>query len=152
MHQNSTAEGDTTVTKELKDQRPAVHSLVSGEKELRKFLEEKGWGSQKSYWVSAVGNEFPHYCPKAQWAVKKFSKFLAMCTSIEQYKENGVETVKLRPLEDKGWENQAWDDGKGDGTASSSAHHGGSSKDKKWDDGNAEKWDNQKWDTQKWGR
>ena len=62
--------------KELKDQRPAVHSLVSGEKELRKFLEEKGWGSQKSYWVSAVGNEFPHYCPKAQWAVKKFSKFL----------------------------------------------------------------------------
>ncbi len=68
----------------------SAHQDVVGEKELRDFLTEYGFGDRKAYWVSCL----PDY--KGPRSCKKLSEFLGQCRSIEMYVEgDGKESIRL---------------------------------------------------------
>jgi hypothetical protein len=68
----------------------SAHQDVVGEKELRDFLTEYGFGDRKAYWLSCLQDyKGPRSC-------KKLSKFLEQCRSIEMYVEgDGKQSIRL---------------------------------------------------------
>ena len=68
----------------------SAHQDVVGEKELRDFLTENGFGDRKAYWLSCLQDyKGPRSC-------KKLSKFLEQCRSIEMYVEgDGKQSIRL---------------------------------------------------------
>ncbi len=68
----------------------SAHQDVVGEKELREFLTEKGFGHRKAYYFSCLQDyKGPRSC-------RKLSKFLEQCRSIEVYVEgDGKQSIRL---------------------------------------------------------
>ncbi len=68
----------------------SAHQDVVGEKELREFLTEKGFGHRKAYYWSCLADyKGPRSC-------RKLSKFLEQCGSIEVYVEgDGKQSIRL---------------------------------------------------------
>ncbi len=68
----------------------SAHQDVAGEKELREFLTEKGFGHRKAYYWSCLADyKGPRSC-------RKLSKFLEQCGSIEVYVEgDGKQSIRL---------------------------------------------------------